>query len=310
MPRSAKKGATAREETEEKPVVLESQQTAPSYLVEIAKTGRSTCKKCDSKIDNKVIRIGVVIEGSWGLSTSWQHLGCTIFHKSLRSTNEIEGYNELQKTDQESVGKRFMESQNEVDLEMEDLNPDELVRTVWKNPMEPHSDLLLPLLPYQKEGLGWMIHQESSEVHGGILADEMGMVSKFQVIFNYLINYILNLLKIIKGKTIQAIALILTNRPSRADAKTLAQWDASDLAHEFKTNSNSSQQFRGGTLIVLPTVAIRQWQMEISRFTRENALTVKVYHGSDRTTNVKDLLLYDVIITSYKVMINIYLIIK
>jgi DNA repair protein RAD16 len=38
-------------------------------------------------------------------------------------------------------------------------------------------DLLMPLLPYQKEGLGWMLHQEESSVHGGILADEMGMVS-------------------------------------------------------------------------------------------------------------------------------------
>lgn len=37
-------------------------------------------------------------------------------------------------------------------------------------------DLLMPLLPYQKEGLGWMIHQEQCTVHGGILADEMGMV--------------------------------------------------------------------------------------------------------------------------------------
>lgn len=40
---------------------------------------------------------------------------------------------------------------------------------------EAHPSVTLPLLPYQKEGLGWMIAQESSEYHGGVLADEMGM---------------------------------------------------------------------------------------------------------------------------------------
>jgi DNA repair protein RAD16 len=64
----------------------------------------------------------------------------------------------------------------------------------------------MPLLPYQKEGLGWMSNQESSDMHGGILADEMGM-----------------------GKTIQAIALILDNRPNAKDLKQLEQWDDSDV---------------------------------------------------------------------------------
>lgn len=56
-----------------------------------------------------------------------------------------------------------------------------------------------------------------------------------------------------------------------------------------------------GTLIVLPTVAIRQWQTEIARFTEAGSLTVQVYHGSDRNTDVQDLLKTDVVITSYKV---------
>ena len=52
---------------------------------------------------------------------------------------------------------------------------------------------------------------------------------------------------------------------------------------------------------MLPTVAIRQWQTEIARFTDPGALTVQVYHGSDRNTDVQDLLNTDVVITSYKV---------
>ncbi|XP_010522352.1 PREDICTED: DNA repair protein RAD16 isoform X2 [Tarenaya hassleriana] len=53
---------------------------------------------------------------------------------------------------------------------------------------EPSSDLIMPLLRYQKEWLAWALKQENS-IGGGILADEMGM-----------------------GKTIQAISLVLARR--------------------------------------------------------------------------------------------------
>ena len=41
--------------------------------------------------------------------------------------------------------------------------------------MEPPAELLMPLLPYQKEFLAWAVGQECSNIRGGILADEMGM---------------------------------------------------------------------------------------------------------------------------------------
>ncbi len=72
-----------------------------------------------------------------------------------------------------------------IDFEDNDLRaiePDELVRSDWIESVEPHEDLLMPLLPYQKEGLGWMIHQERTPTHGGILADEMGMGMKIYLV--------------------------------------------------------------------------------------------------------------------------------
>jgi DNA repair protein RAD16 len=151
------------------------QGVSPGYLVELAKSGRAECKKCGEKIENKTIRVGVILEGDWGLFTRWQHLACTIFHPSLASCNNIDGYQDLSSDHQKDVQTRYEMSKNEVDEDMKPLDPDALVRKVWDTAVEPCNDLLMPLLPYQKEGLGWMLHQELSDIHGGILADEMGM---------------------------------------------------------------------------------------------------------------------------------------
>ncbi len=145
----------------------------PSYIVERAKSGRADCKKCDEKIQNKEIRIGVIMEGEWGLFTRWQHLDCTVFHKQLASVEAIDGFKELSSEERDLVWNRFLKSKDEIDDEFEPLNPDEIVRKSWTDRMEPSDDLLMPLLPYQKEGLGWLYHQEQSSVHGGILADEV-----------------------------------------------------------------------------------------------------------------------------------------
>ena len=47
--------------------------------------------------------------------------------------------------------------------------------------MEPPVEMLMPLLPFQKEFLAWAISQEQGVVKGGILADEMGMGKTIQV---------------------------------------------------------------------------------------------------------------------------------
>lgn len=60
-------------------------------------------------------------------------------------------------------------------------------------PMDQPPGLNITLLPFQREGLGWLVRQEKETVYkGGILADEMGM-----------------------GKTIQTIALFLSDTATR-----------------------------------------------------------------------------------------------
>ncbi|SCU88148.1 LAMI_0D08966g1_1 [Lachancea mirantina] len=71
---------------------------------------------------------------------------------------------------------------------------------------EQPEGLTIKLLPFQLEGLSWLVTQEKSIYGGGVLADEMGM-----------------------GKTIQTIALLMNDtskRPSLVVAPTVAliQW--------------------------------------------------------------------------------------
>ena len=155
---------------------------APQYVVERAKSARSQCKRCNCRIEANTVRVGMMIDGDWGLFTRWQHLQCTVFHKSVTAT-ELDGYRELAPDDKKLVNCRVLASASEVDEDYLPVDPDELVRMSWDHPAEPPPELLMPLLPYQKEGLGWMVHQETTSVHGGILADEMGMGESCDCLF-------------------------------------------------------------------------------------------------------------------------------
>ena len=102
-------------------------------------------------------------------------LALSVFHKSIVDASTLDGYNELDQSDQEKLCARVLQSASEEDEDAKPLDPDSLVRKTWTETKEPSDDLLMPLLPYQKEGLGWMSSQERCDTHGGILADEMGM---------------------------------------------------------------------------------------------------------------------------------------
>lgn len=94
---------------------------------------------------------------------------------------------------------------------------------------------------------------------------------------------------------------MLGNRPDPTNGEQLREWDEADRAHGA---DELGVVGRAGTLIVLPTVALRQWQSEIARFTREGALSVRVYHGSDRGLRAADLRDTDIVLTSYKASVS------
>ncbi|MCD9638830.1 hypothetical protein HAX54_022990 [Datura stramonium] len=134
---------------------------------------------------------------------------------------------------------------------------------------EPPSDLILPLLRYQKEWLAWSLKQEKSLIKGGILADEMGM-----------------------GKTVQAIALVLAQRELQKPTS-----DSSLLS----SSPSTSQKLPvvKGTLVVCPVVGAMQWFREIERCTAKGSNKTLVYHGANREKCTHKLAEYDFVITTY-----------
>ncbi|KAH0492840.1 hypothetical protein TgHK011_007770 [Trichoderma gracile] len=133
--------------------------------------------------------------------------------------------------------------------------------------------LKVQLLPHQVEGVNWMRGRELGPVKkgtvpkGGLLADDMGL-----------------------GKTLQSISLILLNqKPKKDEPGWKRQYSGID-----KT-----------TLVVAPLALIRQWESEINeRVDKAQGLKVLVHHGPQRTKDAKDLKQYDVVITTYQILVS------
>ncbi|KAL8757174.1 MAG: hypothetical protein Q9199_002398 [Rusavskia elegans] len=137
--------------------------------------------------------------------------------------------------------------------------------------------LKVKLLPHQVDGVEWMRDKEASMKKikgvlpkGGILADDMGL-----------------------GKTIQSISLMLQNpRPPKN----------STTDTDKKAISSTVDKC---TLVVAPLALIKQWEAEIkNRVSDTHQLRVCVHHGPQRTKRYEDLRKYDVVITTYQILVS------
>ncbi|KAI1101248.1 SNF2 family N-terminal domain-containing protein [Jackrogersella minutella] len=122
------------------------------------------------------------------------------------------------------------------------------------------------LLPHQVEGVEWMKGRE------------LGPVKKGKVPKGGLLADDMGL-----GKTLQSIALILSNQKPE----------------------NKHPGVEKTTLVVAPLALIRQWEAELKeKVTESHKLKVLVHHGPQRTKRFEDLRRYDVVITTYQILVS------
>ncbi|XP_022777032.1 DNA repair protein RAD16 isoform X2 [Durio zibethinus] len=205
-------------------------------------------------------------------SSEQNEFHCDIYVSNRKKRNNVKKKKKktragppLRWEDWEQEHEKWIDDNLTADIDLDQQN------AVIAETFEASSELIIPLLRYQKEWLAWALKQEDSATKGGILADEMGM-----------------------GKTIQAIALVLAKREIlhaiEPDGSLLTPGSSTDLA------------MIKGTLVICPVVAVSQWVSEIDRFTSRGSTKVLVYHGANRGKNIKHFLDYDFVITTYSIV--------
>jgi len=234
-----------------------------SMVVQYAKTGRASCRRCGELIEKDVLRLGYPFR--WRESEDaymlWLHPGCYVPEvfgiKEKELNKKICGYSALNNTEKARLWKMMRSTGREKGA----ASGAKAAKAEYskgsfgakeKIPVVPVPKAITqPMLPFQKEGLSWMCRQEVAhpDVCGGVLADEMGM-----------------------GKTIQAISLLIA-RPMKEPA-----------------------------LVVVPMAAVNQWVQEIERFTVKNTLRVFVYHGAQKARLTAEFKKSDVVVTTYQTL--------
>ncbi|CCH45875.1 hypothetical protein BN7_5462 [Wickerhamomyces ciferrii] len=126
--------------------------------------------------------------------------------------------------------------------DLKDVFPSlELAEKIKPERAEQPKGMSIDLLPFQLEGLNWLVKQENGIYNGGILADEMGM-----------------------GKTIQTIALFLNDtskKPNLVIAPTVAIMQWKNEIEQYAGDSLSVGVFHGNARstdfdVVLTTYAV------------------------------------------------------
>jgi len=80
-----------------------------SFIVEYARSGKSTCRKCHKCIENKGLRIGETVENPeyHHSSTYWYHFDCYKVHHTLTSTKELGSYSSISANDKKLVKEKI-----------------------------------------------------------------------------------------------------------------------------------------------------------------------------------------------------------
>ncbi|KAK8763975.1 hypothetical protein V5799_033404 [Amblyomma americanum] len=92
------------------------------YMAEYAKSGRSSCKGCKSKIENAELRLAVMVQSPMfdGKTPNWYHFMCFFAKQRPKSVGDIDKFGTLRYEDQKRIQEKI-ESKLEAGTTAEDL---------------------------------------------------------------------------------------------------------------------------------------------------------------------------------------------
>lgn len=155
-----------------------------------------------------------------------------------------------------------------------------------KMPMADQPEgLVSTLLPYQRQGLAWMLEKENPVIPAVGSKDIVQLWKRSDSRKDVFQNI--------------ATSFATTTAPTLAKGGILA--DDMGLGKTLQVISVILQGGKGTTLIVAPVSVMSNWAQQIERHVKkESPLKVTTYHGSTRKRMTsKDFQEYDVVITSY-----------
>jgi len=276
----------------------------PYFRVEYSKSSRATCRRCDEVISKGSVRVAhrPLFRGKPGFEI-YRHLKCAVFNEDVKKLDDVGGASDLEDEDQVALKKRILQSLSELREEQTVIDPDELVAKAFDGKIiDAPEGITADLLPFQKVGLSWLYAQETSEGPGtksSILADEMGMGKTLQTI-TLIVKHRPKLQHAMKGRKVGSELSLENYHWNTAEVEWSEEMDKSDVPRKLRPKKGP---LRGGTLVVCPVIAMKQWKSEIEKFTN-GCLTVGIYHGQKRSSLMPRELLqkYDVVLTTYQVI--------
>ncbi|KAG4435021.1 hypothetical protein IFR05_009510 [Cadophora sp. M221] len=163
-----------------------------------------------------------------------------------------------------------------------------------KMPMaEQPEDLISTLLPYQRQGLAWMLEKENPTLPAAGSKDVVQLWKRHGSRPNAFQNI--------------ATQYVTSAPPTLARGGILA--DDMGLGKTLQVISTILEGGPGSTLIIAPVSVMSNWAQQIERHVqKERNMKVLTYHGSGRKRmTFKDFQKYDVVITTYGTLSTEYL---
>ncbi|KAG2007765.1 hypothetical protein GB937_008264 [Aspergillus fischeri] len=180
--------------------------------------------------------------------------------------------------------------------------------------MEPPDSVLTPLLRHQKQALWFMTEKEKPRKFGPKEEDNNSLWR-----IEYRANGVKRYREIISGIVLdeeppQSLGGLLADMMGLGKTLSILSLVVSSLhqAHEWATKIPEPDLVRSlpgirnckTTLLVVPLSTVNNWVSQIKEHLKENAISYYVFHGSSRTNDVDKLSSYDVVITTYSIVLS------